>query len=93
MRPLYLTSGPSGATSSLNHGRLSWEPPTADEDSTLYSYPAEHWAGWPGLGNATITPGRPPENLSNVCSWTTEPLESDLEICGGLVLQLYASSD
>jgi X-Pro dipeptidyl-peptidase C-terminal non-catalytic domain len=93
MRRLYLTSGPSGATSSVNDGRLSWEPPTADEDSTLYTYPADHWAGWPGLGNATISPGRPPQNLSNLCSWTTEPLETDLEICGGLVLQLYASSD
>ena len=93
MRPLYLTSGPSGATASLNDGRLSWEPPTAEEDSTRYTYPAEHWAGWPGLGNATISPDRPPENLSNLCSWITEPLETDLEICGGLVLYLYASSD
>lgn len=93
MRPLYLTSGPSGATSSLNDCRLSWEPPTAAEDSTFYSYPADHWAGWPGLGNATISPGLLLENLSNQCSWITERLEADLEICGGLVLHLYASSD
>ncbi|MGE0214223.1 CocE/NonD family hydrolase [Mycolicibacterium sp.] len=93
MRPLYLTSGPAGATASLNDGRLSWEPPTADADATDYAYPAEHWAGWPGLGNATVSPGRPPENLSNMCSWTSEPLDEDLEICGGLVLHLYASSD
>jgi len=93
MRPVYLRSGPSGATASLNDGRLTWDPPTAAEDSTAYGYPKEDWAGWPGLGNATAIPGRPPENLSNMCSWTSEPLEEDLEIVGGLVLHLYASSD
>ncbi|MFG1610265.1 CocE/NonD family hydrolase [Actinoplanes sp. NPDC049265] len=93
MRPLYLTSGPSGATSSLNDGRLTWDPPAADEDSTDYSYPADHWGGWPGLGNATAGPGRPPENLSNQTSWITEPLTEDLTVAGGLILELFASSD
>ena len=41
--PLHLRKGPSGSVISLNDGKLSIDPPAADEGATSYTYPDWEW--------------------------------------------------
>lgn len=86
----YLNKGPSGSVTSLNDGALSSAAPTDGAGSaatTSYAYPDPRWK----LGVVSI--GQlGPDPVARVLTFTTEPLETDLEISGPIVLQLYAAS-
>jgi uncharacterized protein len=87
--PYYLRQGPSGSVISLNDGGLSEEPPDEDEAGTTYSYP--DW-GWHNGVAATGPDGRP-DPVRRVLTFTSAPLEADLEVTGPIVLKLFAASD
>jgi putative CocE/NonD family hydrolase len=84
----HLSARRSGSITSLNDGSLLREPDAADEPSTSYTYPHPEWQfGVVGLG-----PNGQPDPARRVLTWTTPPLEADLEIAGPIRLTLYASS-
>jgi predicted acyl esterase len=84
-RAYYLGAGPTASVLSLNDGSLG--PDTAN-GSTSYDYPNPQWrAGVVGFDKN----GRP-DPVRNVLTFTSAPLESDLEIAGPIQLNLYASS-
>ncbi|HWV43212.1 CocE/NonD family hydrolase [Pseudorhodoplanes sp.] len=84
-RAYYLGAGPTGSVTSLNDGSLSDTPQTG---STSYDYPNPQWrAGVVGFDKS----GRP-DPVRNVLTFTSAPLDSDLEIAGPIQLNLYASS-
>jgi len=90
---LYLAPGKAGAVESLNDGVLSWEEPAVEGSSTTYSYPHEEWLGWPGGGTAVMRPDGTLDPLAKISTWSTPPLDRDVEILGPIVLKLWASSD
>jgi predicted acyl esterase len=87
--PYYLRKGPSGSVTSLNDGALSVEPPAADEAATSYSYPDWEWMN----GVVVNGPDGRPDPVRRVLTFTSAPLEADIEVTGPIVLELYASSD
>ena len=89
--PFYLRPGPSGAVESLNDGCLSLEPPREDEASFEYAYPDPDWTGFSGVGTAVMDQGIlfP---TRKILTFTTPPMEKDLEVIGNMVLVLYGSS-
>jgi hypothetical protein len=85
----HLTAEQSESVTSLNDGSLTIAPPQGQE-ATTYNYPVPGWvAGVVGFG-----PGGPPtfDPARRVLTFTTTPLEHDLEIAGPIKLVLYASS-
>jgi predicted acyl esterase len=85
----HLGAGPSGSVTSLNDGSLS-ATPASGAPSTTYQYPNPGWvAGVVGFG-----PAGPPafDPARRVLTFTSAPLERDLEIAGPIKLVLYASS-
>jgi putative CocE/NonD family hydrolase len=86
----YLSNGPSGSVNSLNDGRLSTErvkPQEPRDTFTRYSYPHPSWVmGVVALGPAGPDPAR------GVLTFTSDPLEADIEIAGTPKLILQASS-
>jgi hypothetical protein len=83
----YLASGLTGSVSSLNDGRLETAPPDMSGGSTSYAYPHPSWV----LGVVPIGPTGP-DPARGVLTFTTTPLEADLEIAGTGKLILFASS-
>jgi predicted acyl esterase len=92
-RKLYLHPGPSGAVDSLNDGVLSWKPPTESASSFTYSYPDQDWTHFSGGGTAVIEESGVVYGQRRIPTFTTAPLEEDLEVSGNIVLVLYASTD
>jgi putative CocE/NonD family hydrolase len=92
-RKLYFHPGPSGAVDSLNDGLLSWDPPTESDSSFTYSYPDQDWTHFSGGGTAVIEENGVVYGQRRIPTFTTAPLEEDLEISGNIVLVLYASTD
>jgi putative CocE/NonD family hydrolase len=90
--PFYLHAGPSGGVDSLNDGRLSWDPPKTNESSFTLSYPDPDWSHFSGVGTAIVIDGIP-HPTKKILTFTSDPLEEDLEIIGSIVLVLHASSD
>jgi predicted acyl esterase len=89
-RSWHLHAGPSGSVTSLNDGVLSVSAPSGTE-STSYSYPNPGWvSGVVGFGPTGPAGGFDPAR--RVLTFTTAPLEKDLEIAGPIKLVLYASS-
>jgi putative CocE/NonD family hydrolase len=89
-RSWYLSSNPSESVTSLNDGGLSTSK-AQGEDSTSYDYPDPGWViGVVGFGPDGPSGGFDP--VRRVLTFTTEPLDDDLEIAGPICLQLYASS-
>jgi predicted acyl esterase len=89
-RSWHLHAGPSGSVTSLNDGVLSVSAPSGTE-STSYSYPNPGWVtGVVGFG--PTGPGSGLDPARRVLTFTTAPLEKDLEIAGPIKLVLYASS-
>lgn len=84
----YLASGPTGSVTSLNDGALSPETATAQGDRTVFDYPHPAWR----LG--VVGPGKDgrPDPVRRVLTFTTPPLERDLEIAGPIELVLHAES-
>jgi len=86
----HLHAGPSGSVTSLNDGVLSVSAPSGT-GSTAYSYPNPGWvSGVVGFGPGGPAGGFDP--VRRVLTFTTAPLERDLEIAGPIKLVLYASS-
>lgn len=88
-RSWYLNGVKTGSLTSLNDGGLSPARPEGP-DCTAYSYPNPGWvSGVVGFG-----PSGPPnfDPVRRVLTFTTAPLEKDLEIAGPIKLVLYASS-
>jgi len=86
--PFYLRKEPSGSVTSLNDGGLSREQPGRDEPATRYSYPDWEWRN----GVVAFVDGRP-DPVRRVLTFTSAPLDADIEVTGPIVLKLYASSD
>ena len=87
--PLHLRQGPSGSVTSLNDGKLSIDPPAANEGSTSYTYPDWQWVS----GVVANGPNGRPDPVRRVLTFTSAPLTSDIEVTGPIVLNLFASSD
>jgi putative CocE/NonD family hydrolase len=86
----YLNARPSGSVTSLNDGGLAREPADA-AGSTSYAYPDPGWvSGVAGFGPGGPTSGF--DRVRRVLTFTSTPLERDLEIAGPIKLELYASS-
>jgi putative CocE/NonD family hydrolase len=92
-RNLYLAPGKAGAVESLNDGGLAWHEPPADGGSTSYAYPQKEWGGWPGPGTAVPLPDGTLSETAKIITFSTRPLDEDLEILGPVALKLWASSD
>ena len=86
--PYYLRKGPSGSVTSMNDGGMSTEKPPAGEQATSYTYPDWEWVN----GVAVIGPDGRVDPVKRVLTFTTAPLEKDLEVTGPIVLKLFASS-
>jgi putative CocE/NonD family hydrolase len=86
--PLYLGAG----------GRLSTQPAQEPSDPDRYTYDPE--APTPTVGGSIVSYVYPPGSVDvsevqkrpDVLTYTTEPLEHDLDVVGPLRLVLYASS-
>jgi putative CocE/NonD family hydrolase len=86
----FLNASPSGSVTSLNDGGLSPQA-AAGVPSTSYKYPNPGWvAGVVGFGPSGPAGGFDP--VRRVLTFTTAPVDRDLEICGPIKLVLYASS-
>ena len=87
-KALYLGAGPSGSVTSLNDGALDSADPKPDGAAAQLDYPNPGWrvgvVGFDGLGR--------PDPSRRVLTFTTPPLDTDLEIAGPIKLVLYASS-
>jgi predicted acyl esterase len=92
-RKLYFREGSSGAVESLNDGRLSFDPPTEADSKFSYSYPDPNWTHFSGGGTAVIEESGIINGQKRIPTFTSDPLEEDLEVSGSIVLVLYASSD
>jgi putative CocE/NonD family hydrolase len=86
--PYYLRKGPSGSVTSMNDGGLSTDKPNADEPATSYTYPDWEWVN----GVAIIGPDGRVDPVRRVLTFTSAPLERDLDVTGPIVLKLFASS-
>jgi putative CocE/NonD family hydrolase len=86
--PYYLSGDESGSVTSLNDGSLSKDAPSEKNSETHYDYPNHDWA----LG--VVKMGKfGPDPVGGVLTFATPPLETDTEITGPILLELYASSD
>jgi len=89
-RSWHLQAGPTGSVTSLNDGALAPSPATGAA-STSYRYPNPGWvSGVVGFGPTGPAGGFDPAR--RVLTFTTAPLEADLEIAGPIKLVLHASS-
>ncbi|HZQ75547.1 MAG TPA: CocE/NonD family hydrolase [Burkholderiales bacterium] len=82
----FLSPERSRSVTSLNDGSLT--PKNSSENSTTYSYPDPGWL----MGVVGLGPNLQPDPARRVLTWTTAPLEKDLEIAGPVKLTLFASS-
>jgi predicted acyl esterase len=81
----YLNATPSGSVTSLNDGGLAVDAGAAG--STSYAYPNPGWVnGVVGFGPAG------PDPVRRVLTFTSAPIDADLEIAGPVKLELFASS-
>jgi putative CocE/NonD family hydrolase len=86
----FLNAIPSGSVTSLNDGGLAGAA-TGSDASTSYSYPNPGWvSGVAGFGPVGPASGFDPAR--RVLTFTSAPLEADLEIAGPIKLVLFASS-
>jgi predicted acyl esterase len=82
-----LSGAKSGSVTSLNDGALA-RAQTAGVDKTSYTYPDPGWM----MGVVGFGPNNQPDPARRVLTFTTAPLEQDLEIAGPIKLVLHASS-
>lgn len=86
----HLNGNSTGSVTSLNDGGLAASPPQGNQN-TAYSYPNPGWVtGVVGFGPSGPAGGFDPAR--RVLTFTSAPLEKDLEIAGPIKLVLYASS-
>ncbi|OGA09496.1 MAG: hypothetical protein A3H33_08495 [Betaproteobacteria bacterium RIFCSPLOWO2_02_FULL_65_20] len=82
------SGGPAGSVTSLNNGELGEDAPQTDSDSTSYDYPDPGWR----MGVVGTGPDGRPDPARRVLTFTSTPLQAELEIAGPIKLVLYASS-
>jgi uncharacterized protein len=82
----YLGKGPTESVTSLNDGALVPAAPSSS-GGTSYSYPHPSWA----LGVVALGP-QGPDPVRGVLTFTSQPLQQDIEIAGNPKLVVYASS-
>lgn len=87
----YLRPGPAGAVVSLNDGGLSAEPQQEEEAFVEIEYPDPEWSGWSGIGTAKFVNGLP-NPVVKILTFSSDPMEEDLEVTGSIKMTLYASS-
>jgi len=86
----YLNAMPTGSVSSLNDGGLSMQTPQGP-NATTFRYPHPGWVvGVVGFGPLGPAGGFDP--VRRVLTFTSAPLDKDMEITGPIKLVLYASS-
>src|SRR5262245_43606334 len=83
----FLAKGPTGTVKSLNDGALSPSPRAADGGATSYTYPHPSWV----FGNVSVGPAGP-DPAAGTLTFTSEPLERDLELAGHGKLVVYGST-
>jgi putative CocE/NonD family hydrolase len=83
----YLNGNPSGSLTSINDGGLSTEKPDGRGGTTEFTYPDPQWR----IGGVTFGPDGP-DTLRRTITFTTPPLEEDVEVTGPIVLELFAAS-
>ena len=83
----HLSGQKSGSVTSLNDGSLGRDK-ASGEDATSYAYPNPGWT----MGVVGFGPNNAPDPARRVLTFTTPPLERDLEIAGPIKLTLFASS-
>ena len=96
--PYYLRPGApgadSGAAATLYEGQLSMQPPTGGAGSASYTYDPRDPV--PTLGGSTLfMPTGPTDHRradAKSLTFTTEPLERDLEVTGPVKAVLYSKS-
>jgi hypothetical protein len=86
--PLYLDPAPAHAVHSLNDGSLRSDPPTAEPAPTEYSYPNPEWT----VGTTIIRNGIP-HPVAGELTFTSDPLDADLEVTGPIKAVLYVETD
>ena len=82
-----LSGKKSGGVTSLNDGSLTRESPDG-EPSVSYTYPNPGWM----MGVVGFGPNNQPDPARRVLTFSTAPLDRDLEIAGPIKLVLYGSS-
>jgi predicted acyl esterase len=82
-----LGAAASGSVTSLNDGSLTRGEPVGAAE-TSYAYPNPGWM----LGVIGPGPAMQPDPVRRVLTFTTPPLEQDLEIAGPIKLVLHVSS-
>lgn len=85
--PFYLNGRSACAVASLNDGSLETTPPEEADAATSYDYPDADWT----LGVARMTV-QGPDPLGRVLTFTTQPLEAEIEVVGPIRLELFLSS-
>jgi putative CocE/NonD family hydrolase len=83
----YLGAKKSGSVSSLNDGSLATDAAAAGGGSTTYDYPQPSWT----FGVVTLGPDGP-DPVRAVVTYTSAPLEKDIEIAGSGALFLHLST-
>jgi len=86
--PFYLAGDRTGSVASLNDGGLAREKPGAGGGATEFHYPD---AGW-RMGVVGFGPDGRPDPVRRVLTFTTAPLERDVELAGPIELVLHAAS-
>jgi uncharacterized protein len=86
-RSYYLKKGPTGSVKSLNDGALDIAPPGPDGGETVFNYPDPGWRA----GVVTFGP-QGPDTVARIITFTSAPLEDDLEVVGPIKLVLHAAS-
>lgn len=80
----FLNSSPSRSLTSLNDGSL--DAAEHADGSTSYTYPDPQWT-W-----GVATNEAPPDPVKRILTFTTAPLDYDLELTGSAKLVLFAST-
>jgi uncharacterized protein len=87
--PFYLDPAPAGAIHSVNDGSLTLTAPTTGSaEPTVYAYPRPEWT----VGTTVIEHGIP-RPVQGLLTFTTPPLEEDLEVTGPIAAVLYVETD
>jgi putative CocE/NonD family hydrolase len=83
----FLAKGPTRTVTSLNDGSLQSASTGADGGSTTYAYPHARWV----LGVVAVGP-QGPDPAAAVLTFTSAPLDADMEVAGHGKVILHASS-
>lgn len=87
MVPWYFSKAKSGSVSSLNDGSLSTAAPAKTGGTTSYEYPDPQWK----IGVVSFGPAGP-DPVARQLTFTSVPLEEDIEVGGPIVCVLHVAS-